>query len=57
MSHFVQVCSKVLPTAIGGGILGVSIVGLGAAIVGATIPVAIEAISALVGAVLIGFAS
>ncbi len=57
MSHFAQVCGKVIPTAIGGGILGISVVGLGAAAIGTAVPLAIEALSALAGAVLISFSA
>jgi len=57
MSHMIQTCSRALPAVFGGGILGISIAGLGAAALGLTFPIVVEGLSALVGMLVVAFAS
>ena len=54
MSRIIKIGARKLPTMLGAGILGVSIVGLTAAAFGATMTIGIELVSAAVGMALGG---
>jgi hypothetical protein len=49
MSHLVQLAAAKLPTMLGGGILGVSVAGASAALIGLGFGMAAELISAVIG--------
>lgn len=56
MSHFVQIATAKLPTLLGAGILGVSVVGSVAAIAGLSLSLGAEFISAAAGMTAAGVA-